>query len=49
MYVLVGLIIGAIVAVLLPVTIPAAYSPYVAIALLGALAELIESGKGENG
>ncbi len=37
MYVLVGLIIGAIVAVLLPVTIPAAYSPYVAIALLGAL------------
>ncbi len=37
MYVLIGLAIGAILALLLPVTIPAAYSQYVAIALLGAL------------
>lgn len=37
MYVLIGLLIGAVVAILMPITIPAAYSPYVAIALLGAL------------
>jgi len=37
MYVLIGLIIGAVLAFLTPVTIPAAYSEYVAIALLGAL------------
>lgn len=37
MYVLIGLTIGVVVAMLLPITIPAAYSPYVAIALLGAL------------
>lgn len=37
MYVLIGLIIGALLALFLPVTIPAAYSQYVAIALLGAL------------
>lgn len=37
MYVLIGLLIGTVVAIMLPITIPAAYSPYVAIALLGAL------------
>ena len=37
MYALIGLLIGVITALLLPITIPAPYSPYVAIALLGAL------------
>ncbi len=37
MYVLAGLIIGVALALLLPITIPSAYSQYVAIALLGAL------------
>lgn len=37
MYVVIGLAIGAIAALFLPVTIPSAYSQYVAIALLGAL------------
>ena len=37
MYALIGLAIGAVIALVLPVTIPAAYSEYAAIALLGAL------------
>ena len=37
MYVLTGLLIGAILALFLPITIPSAYSQYVAVALLGAL------------
>ncbi|MEG2570993.1 MAG: small basic family protein [Clostridia bacterium] len=37
MYVLIGLLIGIGAAMFMPITIPAAYSPYVAIALLGAL------------
>ena len=37
MYVLIGLAVGVIAALALPITIPAAYSQYVAIALLGAL------------
>ena len=37
MYIIIGLIIGAALAIFLPVTIPSAYSQYVAVALLGAL------------
>jgi len=36
-YMLVGVIAGALLALWLPITIPAAWSPYIAIALLGAL------------
>lgn len=36
-YMAAGLIAGALIALFLPITIPAAWSPYVAIALLGAL------------
>ena len=36
-YMLIGVIAGALFALLLPITIPATWSPYVAIALLGAL------------
>ena len=37
MYIMLGLLAGALIGVLAPITIPAAYSPYVAIGLLGAL------------
>lgn len=36
-YMLIGLLAGALIALFLPVTIPVEWSPYVAIALLGAL------------
>lgn len=36
-YMAAGLIAGALIALFLPITIPATWSPYVAIALLGAL------------
>ena len=37
MYIVFGVLIGAAIGVLAPITVPAAYSHYVAIALLGAL------------
>ena len=37
MYIMLGILIGAVIGVFTPITIPAALSPYVAIGLLGAL------------
>ena len=37
MFVVIGLAIGALIAILAPITIPAVYSRYVAVVLLGAL------------
>ena len=37
MYIVLGILAGALIGIFAPVTIPAAYSPYAAIAILGAL------------